>query len=149
MMTNGVYADHHEVLAIAKIYNIAITVFAGPFFSCHQNSTINDSQRFHFEAKLHLQDLHYNPIEEEIRLADWVLINCRGRKYPGKVICLTGCKYQIKVMHRFRFYWMWPKSVDAISCQTEEILRRLMPPQLADSRGHSVFPYVSELLIRR
>jgi hypothetical protein len=145
MMTDGVFGDNEELLAIAQAFDIAITVFIRPNFLSHKGSTLNASRKINFEAKLHLQALHYEPIINDIQLDDWVLVNHRDALQPGRVTESRGKDLRVQVMHPVKSYWVWPKTADTACYKTDNVLRKIIGPKSAGSRGQFTFSLVSEL----
>jgi hypothetical protein len=145
MLNKGVFADQHEILAIAKVYAIAITVYTGPDFHHHKSSTHQGTHLLLFDAKLHLQDLHYRPIVSLPSTRNYILLRSNGIFRPARILnCFADKSYEVVTMERVKEYWVWPKQEVRTMCAFNDVVRTVIPPSVS-KRGQMMFNYTPEL----
>lgn len=76
---------------------------------------------------------------KSIAVGDYVLIIYEDEKFPGVVtnILMEGPekKYEVKTMQMTGSNWRWPDKVDMLVYDAADVLKKLEPPILLNSRG--------------
>lgn len=76
---------------------------------------------------------------------DWVLVNYDNKKYPGEVIQIHGPDdIQVSVMVQTSCgHYKWPQPPDSICYTSKEVVQKISPPEVSNSRGFFKFENLS------
>ena len=85
-----------------------------------------------------IPDWVYNSIT-----GDWVVVQYDNVRYPGEVTNIKGEDIQVNVVvPEGKHTWKWPKHTDCIFCQSNNILKKISPPETSSGvSGHVMFQF--------
>lgn len=78
------------------------------------------------------------------RRGDWVIVNYDNAKYPGEVIKIHDPKaIEVSVMIKTKCgHYKWRQPPDSIWYTPENIIQKILPPEMANSRGFFKFQQI-------
>lgn len=76
------------------------------------------------------------------KVDDWVLVTYDDKIYPGTITNVIQEEYLITVMMKSGLNtWKWPQKEDKLLYSVTDIIRKIDPPEVKNSRGHFTFNF--------
>lgn len=72
-----------------------------------------------------------------LQIGEWCLVEYDGSKYAGEIISIPVGRpeFEVSVMVPSGKYWKWPEKPDILFYTKAQIIQKLMPPIVVNSRG--------------
>ena len=75
------------------------------------------------------------PMNTDININDWVLVNCFREFFPGKITDLKGDKACVSCLQKAGIYFKYPITTDMNWYPASDIITTLHEPELKNTRG--------------
>lgn len=72
----------------------------------------------------------------KINKGDFVVVLYEGERFPGMILELEeNSNFKIKTMTMSGQNWRWPEKEDVLSYEDKDVIKKIKPPILLNSRG--------------